>query len=278
MRISLFLLALCLLCAATAFGGEAYYQEQIDANATLRTSQLSADTNDVYWNAVLPGNDDFGLPTSYLSFVHSVNDIDPSLFPGGMIKRVRLKLFLHNTANGDLEVTVDSLDLDNLHRRQFLIGPDKDDSISVHESALRDGELEIVLTSSSGDPNRADPTFILYRSVLDVVYTPALPMAAPLDGETLPVSALLSANYPNPFNPSTTIEYTLPTRSLVRVEVLNALGQIVRVLTDAPVAAGRHTVVWDGHSLDGTPVASGVYYYRIVAGDMINARKMILLK
>jgi hypothetical protein len=198
--------------------------------------------------------------------------------PDGVIKRVRLKLFLHNTANGELEVTVDSLDLDNAHRRQFLIGPDQNDSISVHESVLQNGELEIVLSSSSGDSGREEPTFVLFRSVLDVIYTPALPMAAPADGEDLPESYLLSANYPNPFNPSTTIEYTLPTRSQVRVEILNTLGRTVRVLIDAPVSAGLHRVVWDGHSQGGTPVASGVYYYRIVAGDLIDARKMILLK
>lgn len=278
MRISRLIFALSLLGAATTFASDAYYQELIDDSATLRTTQLSEDSNSVYWNAVLPGNDEFGRPTTYLSFKHSVNDIDPSLIPDGVIKRVRLKLFLHNNANGELEVTVDSLDLDNFHRRQFLIGPDQNDSISVHESTLQDGELEVIISSSTGDSNREEPTFVLRRSVLDVVYTPALPMAAPADSDDLPESYLLSANYPNPFNPSTTIEYILPTRSQVRVEILNVLGRTVRVLTDAPISAGLHRVVWDGHSQGGTPVASGVYYYRIVAGDLINARKMILLK
>lgn len=278
MKTSLLLIALALVATATTFASDAYYQEQIDDGATIRTTQLSEDSNSVYWNAVLPGNDQFGLPTTFLSFKHSVNDIDPALIPDGVIKRVRLKLFLHNGANGELEVTVDSLDLDNFHRRQFLIGPNQNDSISVHESVLQDGELEIVLSSSSGDPDRDDPTFVLYRSVLDVVYTPALPMDVSDSRANMPAAPFLSANYPNPFNPSTTIEYTLPTRSQVRVEILNTLGRTVRVLTDAPVSAGLHRVVWDGRTSYGTPVASGIYYYRIVAGDMINARKMILLK
>lgn len=278
MRISLFLLALCLVAAATTLASDAYYQEQIDNGATLRTTQLSEDSTSVYWNAVLPGNDEFGLPTTYLSFKHSVNDIDPALIPDGVIKRVRLKLFLHNNANGELEVTVDSLDLENFRRRQFLIGPDQNDSISVHESTLHDGELEIVISSSTGDSNREEATFILRRSVLDVVYTPALPMDVSDSRANMPTDHFLSANYPNPFNPSTTIEYNLPTRSQVRVEILNMLGQTVRVLTDAPVSAGLHRVVWDGRTSYGTPVASGIYYYRIVAGDLINARKMILLK
>lgn len=278
MRITLFLLALCLVAAATTLASDAYYQEQIDNGATLRTTQLSEDSTSVYWNAVLPGNDEFGLPTTYLSFKHSVNDIDPALIPDGVIKRVRLKLFLHNNANGELEVTVDSLDLENFRRRQFLIGPDQNDSISVHESTLHDGELEIVISSSTGDSNREEATFILRRSVLDVVYTPALPMDVSDSRANMPTDHFLSANYPNPFNPSTTIEYNLPTRSQVRVEILNMLGQTVRVLTDAPVSAGLHRVVWDGRTSFGAPVASGIYYYRIVAGDLINARKMILLK
>ncbi|MDH3889767.1 MAG: T9SS type A sorting domain-containing protein [candidate division Zixibacteria bacterium] len=278
MRICLALLTLVMVVVSGAFASDAYYQEQIDDDATLRWTSLSDDSAKVYWSAVLPGNDEFGQATSYLSFVHSVNDIDPSLIPDGVIRLVKLKLFLHNAATGELEVTVDSLDLDSIRRRHFLIGPDLADSISVHESVLEDGDLEIVISGSSGDSKRPDPTFVLRRSVLDVSYTPALPMAAPADGEGMPESYILSANYPNPFNPSTTIEYNLPTRSQVRVEVLNALGQTVRLLVDAPVSAGLHRVVWDGHSQDGTPVASGVYYYRIVAGDLINARKMILLK
>lgn len=277
MRTNLVILLLGLFAAASVVAEDAYYQESIDENVTLRTTRLDNDSGVVYWEATLPGNSEFGQPTSLLSFVHSVIDITPPLLPDGVVERVRLKLFLRNSASGDLVVMVDSVDLDNLHRRHFLIGPNPDDSIGVQESELSNGEIEVVLTAND-DSDGDDNTFVLYGSVLDVVYTPALPMDVAADGEPMPEKYLLNPNYPNPFNPSTTIEYNLPSRSHVRVEVLNLLGQTIQVLVDDTRSAGPHQVVWEGHSQDGKAVASGIYYYRIVAGEFINARKMILLK
>ena len=88
----------------------------------------------------------------------------------------------------------------------------------------------------------------------------------------------LSQNYPNPFNPITFIDFSLPQSVQVRVEVFNMLGQSVRTLLDSERLAGRHTVAWDGTSDQGTPVASGVYIYRINAGDQQASKKMVLVR
>jgi len=94
----------------------------------------------------------------------------------------------------------------------------------------------------------------------------------------LPGQYELSQNYPNPFNPSSTIKYSLPTRSDVSISILNILGQRVRVLFQGTKSAGEHQVVWDGRSDSGTPVSSGVYFYRVVAGDFAESKKMVLLR
>lgn len=94
----------------------------------------------------------------------------------------------------------------------------------------------------------------------------------------LPSRFTLGLNYPNPFNPSTTIQFALPEACEVRLDVFNILGQLVRRLVDTDMTAGFHSVVWDGRADDGRAVASGVYFYRLSAGEMSLSRKMLLLK
>jgi hypothetical protein len=83
----------------------------------------------------------------------------------------------------------------------------------------------------------------------------------------------LSANYPNPFNSSTTIEYGLPVRGHVMVEIYDLLGRRVDTLVDSEQEAGRYQVTWDAANR-----SSGVYFYRIRAGDYEDTRRMALLK
>ncbi len=83
----------------------------------------------------------------------------------------------------------------------------------------------------------------------------------------------LEQNYPNPFNPSTVINYQLPVTSNVELTVYNTLGQNVQTLVNKRQQAGVHTAVFDAKGL-----ASGVYYYRLVAGSLVFSRKMIVLK
>ena len=97
------------------------------------------------------------------------------------------------------------------------------------------------------------------------------------DWSTLPTTLELAQNYPNPFNPTTTIAFSLPARSQVNITIFNALGRVVTQL-DNDFPAGRHEVMWDGLATNGTPVASGIYYYRIKANNLFITRKMILLK
>ncbi len=93
----------------------------------------------------------------------------------------------------------------------------------------------------------------------------------------LPEEYFLSQNYPNPFNPQTTIQYSLPTAGEVQLEVFNLLGQRVKTIAEGYHAAGTYTVMWDGTDSGNSAVASGVYFYRLVAPGISEARKMVLL-
>ena len=88
---------------------------------------------------------------------------------------------------------------------------------------------------------------------------------------------VLYENYPNPFNPSTTIKFGLQEERHTRLIIYNSLGQKVRTLIDQPQTAGVHAVRWDGKNDAGLHVSSGVYIYRLVAGNFIQTRRMILL-
>ena len=96
--------------------------------------------------------------------------------------------------------------------------------------------------------------------------------------KALPDRTALSQNMPNPFNPSTTIEYQIAEAGQVRLVVYNLLGQEVRVLLDARTEAGHYTATWDGRDELGRQVASGIYLYRLQAADFSASRRMMLLK
>ncbi len=93
-----------------------------------------------------------------------------------------------------------------------------------------------------------------------------------------PQQYALSANYPNPFNPVTTINYTLQKPEQVKIEVFDVLGHRIQTLVSGVKSAGEHTVQWNGTDSEGNPVASGVYLYRLSSNSRIESRKMMLLK
>lgn len=88
----------------------------------------------------------------------------------------------------------------------------------------------------------------------------------------------LFGNYPNPFNPTTTISFELPAPAQVRLEIFNLRGQKVRSLLDSQLPAGAHSAVWSGDDDRGNAVSSGVYLYRLSNGEGTLTRKMMLMK
>lgn len=98
------------------------------------------------------------------------------------------------------------------------------------------------------------------------------------DEEMLPTSFALKQNAPNPFNPSTRVDYDIPKATHVRMDIFNVLGQRVNTLVDEFQEAGSKSVIWDGRDYTGSVAASGIYFYRIEAGEFSETKKMMLLK
>ncbi|MCB5271238.1 MAG: C25 family cysteine peptidase [Candidatus Cloacimonetes bacterium] len=98
------------------------------------------------------------------------------------------------------------------------------------------------------------------------------------DEQILPPQTALGRNYPNPFNPTTNISFTLAQSGPASLKIYNAKGQMVRQLTNAEYNAGQHHLVWDGRDTKGRPVSSGLYFYRLQTKDFSQSHKMILMK
>jgi hypothetical protein len=94
---------------------------------------------------------------------------------------------------------------------------------------------------------------------------------------SLPTEFTVTQNFPNPFNPETEILLSLPTASAWNVTVYNIAGQIVRSY-DGSSAAGQVSVIWDGRDTSGRTVASGIYFYRVTAGEHAITKKMVMMK
>ncbi|MBI9032130.1 T9SS type A sorting domain-containing protein [bacterium] len=92
----------------------------------------------------------------------------------------------------------------------------------------------------------------------------------------LPIKFL--KNYPNPFNPTTTISFQIDEKGETVVEVYNVKGQKVNTLSKGHREPGNHTIVWDGRSTNGKPVASGLYFYKVSINGHNKTKKMLLIK
>jgi hypothetical protein len=111
------------------------------------------------------------------------------------------------------------------------------------------------------------------------VHKYALASAVAIDDEAeVPSDLQLDANYPNPFQTSTTVRYALPEPSSVRVAVYDVLGRRVTELINATQATGVHTVVWDGTNQAGEAVGTGIYFFQINAGNRTESHPMVLMR
>jgi hypothetical protein len=143
-----------------------------------------------------------------------------------------------------------TVDLGGSYRRLSVPGNPLYNGATVTSETLAPSDARILLTTSSPSPA-----------------PPPVP------------SARLDQNQPNPFNPSTTIRYSVPADAHVHLAVYDISGRLVRTLVNKRVVGGLdRTVIWDGKDRYGVPVRSGVYFYRIVTPSLTQSRKMTLLK
>ncbi len=146
-------------------------------------------------------------------------------------------------------------DLDNSNLRLQLYSPILDKTIALAETI----------------PYQAD-------GILGSPDDPLILTGTTNPGVLLPHNFSLSQNYPNPFNPVTAIEYSLPVDVKVSLIIYNLHGEVVRILVDEFQSAGYKTVTWRGEDQSGSAVPSGIYFYRLTAGDFSANHKLALVK
>lgn len=151
--------------------------------------------------------------------------------------------------------------------------------IMVNARAMRDNLITLGYEVTWNEWHEAH-SFGSWRAHIDNALEYFFPGAAVSveESETLPVQFSLHQNYPNPFNPSTTISYELSKNVHVELVIYNVLGKEVRKLVETSQAAGHHEIAWDSKDDAGFSVASGVYLYRIKAGEFEITRKLMLMK
>jgi len=139
-----------------------------------------------------------------------------------------------------------------------------------------DGELELKISKSAGDGD----AMISRLWLREANYDPANPPARLENEVQIPEEYTLSQNFPNPFNPSTTIEFGVPGEAFqdVTLKVFNVLGQTVRELVNGQLPPGRHSITWNGKDNLGMQVSSGLYFYQLNAGEFVAIKKLILMK
>jgi len=157
----------------------------------------------------------------------------------------------------------------------YFVSVKRDTSAQFEPSViLRDGMIYTAWTSCEEKRRRPCPVSV-WTNILNLD-NPALGVESPAG--KVPQSFQLFPNYPNPFNPTTTIKYEIQSRGLVRLEIYNLLGEKLRTLVEEEQYPGSYRVVWNGKDNQNREVASGIYIYRLSLAGRKESKKMVLLQ
>ncbi|HPI26510.1 MAG TPA: T9SS type A sorting domain-containing protein, partial [Candidatus Cloacimonadota bacterium] len=261
----------------------------IDENYSQVSYMVAAGTNTYRWeyakdNSVSAGSDcvwidDVVFPAESLNSGSPVLEIDQTNLDFGNAnigEELVLPLIISNTGNagmiGTLQIpapySLDSSISETVSFMNYTIPAGETLELSIAFRPQAEGVFAGFLIVTSDDPDALQTNIPLMGS--------ATPVSN--NDNVNPVVTRLGSNYPNPFNPNTTLSYSLKERGEVKIDIYNVLGQKVRTLVNGVMNAGTHSVSWNGMDDNRRPVASGVYFYKMQSGTYTNTRKMILMK
>jgi hypothetical protein len=245
-------------------GGGSYFHSQFQLRFVNRGSAGTLPNDDWFIDNVF-----FGVPAPAISASADTVHFDSTLV--GSTSTAELMVF--NTGLEDLivsDVVVSDPSVFSVDTTEFTVAPGEGIMVTVTFAPAQPefyaGTIEIL----SNDPHNG--TLVAGLAGVGTALT-----SIEVDGG-LPREFAVHPNYPNPFNPATTIKYELPVAGNVELVVYDMLGSRVRTLVSGLKEAGYHQVQWDGANEAGIPVTTGVYLYRFSSGDYSRVRKMMLLK
>ena len=219
----------------------------------IRLYQIDPDNGQILQQFIVPGDADAGI-TFDGKFLRFANNQDKTIY---------------SVEIGYTGSDANWLD-ENLTGGSIPAGESIEVNITVTAAALDSGTYEAVLLLSSNDVDYPEIVIPVELNV-DVPYQVEEP------GMQL-FPFWLRQNYPNPFTLETNIGFQIADCKRVKITIYNPLGRKVRTLVDKRMSPGYHVVKWDGVNDAGQPVASGVYLYRLIAGNRTEVRRMILLR
>jgi len=174
-----------------------------------------------------------------------------------------------------IEVSVDNVIFTPVWSNGAEIADNAWTQVSYDISAIADGQPQVFIRWVMGTTDSSWRYSGWNIDDVEILAIPAMPVTPVGD---LPVYKLSVANYPNPFNPMTKINYVLSQAGPATVRVYNVQGQLVRELVSGSQPAGPGSVIWDGKAEDGNHAASGVYFVQAMSGGQRTDHKMVLLK
>ncbi len=157
-------------------------------------------------------------------------------------------------------------------------GTQNDFGFSYHRTDATEGDQ--IPTGSNGVGGRDETSEDFNTTFAKMPYDPSVQgVVSGVEAEIASTNATLLGNFPNPFNPQTTIKFDLPKQTAVSLRVYDLAGSLVDVILDNEmVSQGRNDVVWRGRDLEDRVVPAGVYFYRLEAGQYSETKRMVLIK
>lgn len=240
-----------------------------------------------YWSQATVSAWCLGTKSAQFDFYDAINGTQQTLVT---------KEFLHTTGNTDSLVFMDAYATYSTENDQLLISSSTDNGITWVPLATLNGGVSGELVTAPPTTNPFVPTCTQWKRqvkavpigtdklqftaisafgnnlYIDSICVVGLIGISPIS-DLIPKVYSLSQNYPNPFNPTTVIKYGLPKQGLVKLTIYDILGREVKMLVNEVKPAGIYNVSFDGSSL-----ASGIYFYRLEAGDFKEVKKMVLVK
>ena len=165
--------------------------------------------------------------------------------------------------------------IDSIGEHSFALG-----AVSENDSVYFFSREKLVLNGEfNGKVEFHNSGFATMQSVLpNISFTSDATLATDNEVDLLPKSFALHDNYPNPFNPNTTIRFDLPSEADVSILVFNVLGQKIKTIEKSQMNPGYHSIIWNATNDQGSQVSAGMYFYQLRTNDFVKTKKMILLK